>query len=115
MSNLRKCNLCDCSHDITSGGKISKVFADGWFDYYMGLAHMTETSEVLVYNGYSWIKPEEAGMPEGFTAFEANKPTELKEGDWEWFPAYHGCSGFFFEVKESKTVGAGAIYAQRIE
>lgn len=88
---LVSCKFCDKQHTVDPRNT-------GYDDYYAGLAHKDETGELLLYEGYRWLRATDTlPDPENYFIF-ANKPGMnrlLKEGDLEWFHA-HGWTGNWY-------------------
>jgi len=88
-----KCPYCDQDHPLTEKQK-------NYADYYIGVEHIKQTGEILVYEGYDWVKPEEAGdFPGGKVIIVQDFDPRIKLGDFRW-DHWHGFSGAWFEVKE---------------
>lgn len=74
-------------------------------DYDKGVIHQRATKEILLFDGYKWIRPQDSNLPSG--NFKIKRIIDpdfyVNRGDYFWEYG-HGMSGRWTPVKKNNTL-----------
>lgn len=110
------CPFCSKQHALDLNQEKS------YKDYYIGLMHIKDTGDILVYDGYNWVRPEKGnGYPKDnkveiiyISNFATEKKgTKVNKGDYYWKHG-HGFSGRWLQFDKDEELQYNGVYLKVI-